>query len=519
VALPHSIGIDLGTTNVKAVLVSADGTVLASATHTLDTSTPGNTVEQDAEHIWQSVIDCISRLTHERPDEAARVETIGVCSQYSSIVGVDSTGHPTTPLVMWSDQRGSDHCSAIMSRHEHAFATWTDRHGIPPVGGGLSLAHVLHLQLDHPESHARTHAYLEPMDYITARLTGRIYATQPSSFMVQLCDNRTLGVIEYDHDLIAMSQVDPTRLAPLVHTESVIGPILPAVAEATGLTTRVLVAAGTNDTAAVAISSGALGSGVAGLAIGTTSVIVDTVDEFRVDLAHEVVSMPGPFNDIYLVMAENGLGGRVLEHVIHQIVGQVVRPNDPLGSGAVDDLFVSVDAALASSPPGAGGVMFLPWLTGSLAPKSSRDMKGGFINMSLSTSRTDMIRSVCEGIAHNLGWLLPHIESLTGSTVDEVRFTGGGARIGGWAQVLADVLDRRVTVVTEPHLATARAAALLAMNRIGALTRTELIESAVIGRVHDPSASHRALYDHRQSQFEACFEALLPIHTALGGTP
>lgn len=513
--MPHAIGIDLGTTNVKVVLTSANGTVTGSATRALDMVERGDVVEQDAEQIWDKILDCLGALTCERPRESARVEVIGVCSQYSSIVGVDRMGKPTTPLVMWSDQRGSDHSWAIISRHEDAFTTWTDRHGIPPVGGGLSLAHLLHLQIDRPASHSRTHAYLEPMDYIVARLTGTICATQPSSFMAQLCDNRKLGVVEYDPDLVSMSGVDPTRLAHLVDIESVIGPILPSVADATGLSTNVVVAPGTNDTAAVGIASGAFDPGISGVAIGTTSVIVDTLTEFRTDLEHEIVSIPGPFRDTYLVMAENGLGGRVLEHMVTRIVD----PDDALDSSTVNDPFAAVAEALGTSPPGSGGVMFLPWLAGSLAPSSNRSMRGGFVNMSLDTTRVDMVRSVTEGIAHNLGWLLPHVESMAGHVIDQIRFTGGGARIVGWAQVIADILNRSVAVVDQPHLSAARAAALLALQRTKVLTRTDLSDSVAVGEVHDPASDHRALYDHRQSQFEACFEALQPIHTALGGTP
>jgi len=414
---------------------------------------------------------------------------------------------------MWSDQRGSDHSWKIISRHTEAFSTWVDRHGIPPVGGGLSLAHILHLQIDKPEAHAATVAYLEPMDYVTARLTGRISATQPSSFMVQLCDNRTLGVTEYDPALIAMSEVDRSRLPPLVDIEEPVGLLRSKLAQQIGLPTDVVLAAGTNDTATVSVAAGAHSDGVAGLAIGTTSVLVDTMNDFRVDLDHEIAAMPGPFKDSYLVMAENGLGGRILQHMIEEII----HPDDALGRNSTDNPFASVDTALASSKPGAGGVMFLPWLAGSMAPSSNREMKGGFVNMSLATDRVNMVRAVTEGIAHNLCWLLPHIETLTGRAVDLVRFTGGGARLAGWAQVIADILDRPVEVVDEPHLSTARAAALLALVRHGTLKRPDLPSLVEVGQSNDPSPQHRTLYAHRQSQFEACFEALLPIHTALGG--
>ncbi len=353
------------------------------------------------------------------------------------------------------------------------------------------------------------------MDYLTARLSGRITATQSSSFMIQLCDNRTLGVVDHDPDLLAMSGVDPTRLPPLVDVEEPLGIITADVAERVGLPADVVVVPGTNDTAAVAVATGGLDHGVAGLAMGTTSVLVDTVASFTCDLGHGLTSMPGPFNDTHLVMAENGLGGRVLQ----QVLDSVIHPTDPLGASSTRDPWSSIPTSLEVSPPGANGVMFLPWLDGSMAPETSRAMRGGFVNMSLRTSRADMTRAVIEGLAHNLSWLLPHVEHMTDTPIEMVHFTGGGARLEGWPQVLADVLGKPVAITNQPHLTTARAAALLALTREGTLLRSELSGLVDVGPSHDPSPDHRALYDHRQSQFEACFEALLPIHTALGGTP
>jgi len=432
--VPNSIGIDLGTTNVKTVLVSGNGAMIASTSRPLSTlaGAVGGVVEQDPAVVWAAVVDSLTEIAAVNPVAASAVVSLGVCSQYSSIVGVDATGSATTPLIMWSDQRGSDHSWDIISRHGDAFAEWVDRHGIPPVGGGLSLAHILHVQIDRPDTHASTAAYLEPMDFLTAKLTGRITATQPSSFMVQLCDNRSLGALRYDPDLIEMSGVDSSRLPTLVDIDTPLGTIRADLSNEIGLPANVVVAAGTNDTATGAIAAGALADGVVGLAIGTTSVLVDTIRTFGVDLDHEVVSMPGPFGDTYLVMAENGLGGRVLEHTIRAMV----HPNDALGDDSREVPFESVETALAASPAGADGVMFLPWLAGSMAPDSDRGTRGGFVNMSLDTTRVHLIRAVVEGIAHNLGWLLPHVENLTGTPIDEIHFTGGGARITGWAQVI-----------------------------------------------------------------------------------
>src|SRR5262249_31593915 len=150
--------------------------------------------------------------------------------------------------------------------------------------------------------------------------------------------------------------------------------------------------------------------GRAGLSIGTTSVLVDAVDDFRVDLDHQLFSMPGPYGDRWVVCAENGLGGKVIEHVLVNVVYAM----DELGDHRCDDPFAALDAVLAATEPGAQGVLFLPWLNGSLSPGGADGMRGGFVNMSLATDRRDMVRAVVEGVAHNVGWLLPHVERFTG---------------------------------------------------------------------------------------------------------
>ncbi|MCB0952100.1 MAG: hypothetical protein KDB13_05135, partial [Microthrixaceae bacterium] len=174
-----------------------------------------------------------------------------------------------------------------------------------------------------------------------------------------------------------------------------------------------------------------------------------------------------------------------------------------------------LDAALGSVPAGSNGLLFLPWLNGSLSPASSPTMRGGFINMSLESTRTDLVRAVTEGVAHNLRWLLPFAERFTGSPMEEIAFLGGAARSREWCQILADVLDRPVGSLAEPDWAVARGVADLARYRHGAMERTELTGPADLGERYLPIEGHRARYDEMHEQFEAAFDALRPIHEAL----
>ena len=510
--MPGAIGIDVGTTNLKVVLVDADARVIGTAQRPLESEHGPGTAEQDAAAMWDRLVDAVRSVTSAHPAVAAGVVAMAVCSQYSSIVPVDVHGVPVAPMLMWQDQRGTDHSFAIMSRDHDAFSTFVERHGMPPIGSGLSLGHILHLQLDRPDVHEQTHAYLEAMDYVTARLTGRLVASQHTSYMVQCCDNRTLGSTAYDPDLIRLSGVDETRLPPLVRVDEAVGNLLPEVAGTLGLPAPVVVYAPANDTAAVAVATGALTPGRAGLAIGTTSVLVDAVADFRTDLEHQIFSMPGPYADRYVVCAENGLSGKVLEHVLER----VVYATDALGDHRVGDAYAQLDAVLGSTESGAGGVMFLPWLGGSLAPVASGAIRGGFVHMSLDTGRADLVRAVVEGVAHNLGWLLPYVESFTGETIREIVFVGGAARSAQWCQVLADVLDRRVSPLRGPEGGAARAMALLALQRHGVLSAADLDGGrGGTDAAFDPDPARHERYAYRQVQFEAAHTALLPISEAL----
>ncbi|MBX3285235.1 MAG: hypothetical protein KF703_07825, partial [Actinobacteria bacterium] len=386
----HSVGIDVGSTNVKAVLLDPAGQAVAQASRSLETRRTTGAAELDAVALWQAVVEALGELAASAgPGGLGYVGAVGVCGQYSSIVPVDADLEPVAPMRLYLDTRGTPRCRAVLAEHPEALAAWTERHPIPPVGGGLSLGHVLAFQLDEPQVHERTHAYLEPVDYVTARLTGTATATQASTFAVQLVDNRTLGTTAYDPELVRLAGVDRTRLPPLVVPGSTVGTVTPATAAATGLPERAAVVAGITDSHAFALATGAAVPGRVGVAIGTTAVLLATTPSFEPPPGCEVLAMPGVEPGEYLVWAENGLAGRVVE----QVLTAFVHGTDALGDHAADDVFQGFDAALLTSPPGAGGVRFLPWFGGAMAPVADPSMRGGFLGVSLDTRRVDLVRA------------------------------------------------------------------------------------------------------------------------------
>jgi xylulokinase len=508
--MAHALGIDVGSTNAKVALVDEAGRIVAASGRPIGTHIDGEVGEQDAEEMWSAVVGAVRDVVAAAPGAAGDVVTIGVASQYSSTVAVDRDGAAVAPVVMYFDTRGSDHCWELMATHERAFEIWVERHGIPPVGGGLSLAHMLFLQRERPDVHERVAAYLEPMDYLNLRLTGRVAATQATQFTAQLCDNRSVGVTSYDDELVAMTGLDVDRLPPLIAVDGVVGELRADVAGTLGLPAGIEVRAGMNDSHAGAYATGATTPGHAGLMIGTTSVLLDSVDHMGVDLDHEVLSMPAPAPGEYLVWAENGIAGKALETAL---AGWFLV-DDALSRSGVDDPFESLDAALAASPPSSNGALFLPWLTGSFSPSANRNQRGGFLNLSLDTRRVDLVRAVVEGTAHNLRWLLPSVEAFTGNPIGELVFGGGAARSAGWAQVIADVVGRPVRTLRDPGSAAARAVGFVALRRAGA---TDVPLDALVDTVarFEPDPGTAGRYSEMQVQFEAAFEATRPISEAL----
>lgn len=481
-----ALGIDVGSTNVKVARVDGSGALQAATHRPLLTRRDGDAVEQDAEALWAAVAEAVAEVAD------PSVQAIGVCSQYSSIVPVDAALDPVAPMAMYDDQRGTDHCWAIMAEHPDAFERFVEIHGIPPIGSGLSLGHLLHFQQDRPEVHAATAHYLEAMDLVVARLTGRAVASQNTQFTAQLCDNRSVGATAYDEELLGLTGVDRDRLPELVRVDAVAGTVRPEVAAALGLPEGVEVRAGMNDSAAGALAGGVFGAGRGGLYMGTTAVILDTVADKRIDLDAELVSMPSAVPGRFLAWAENGMAGKAVEH----------------GMALLDGSFGHLDGALEASSPGAGGVLFLPWLVGSMAPSADRKARGGFLNVSLDTTRDDLVRAMIEGTAHNLAWLLPEVEHFTGQPLDELVYFGGTARSPGWAQTLADVLGRPVSTLSDPNVAVAVAVARHAQG-------ADPEAAPTVAAVYEPRAHAHEHYALAQEQFQAAFEALRPIHHTL----
>jgi xylulokinase len=278
-----------------------------------------------------------------------------------------------------------------------------------------------------------------------------------------------------------------------------------------GLSPSTPVFAGMNDTQAVAIGTGSFRGARGAINIGTTSQVVAHVAEKRSDLANALVSMPSPIAGRHMVMAENGLGGKPLEHFLRN----VAFADDALANHSAADPLAGVDAAVESVPPGSGGLLFLPWLTGAQAPVSNSKVRGGFLNLSLQTTRAHMVRAILEGVAFNMRWVLPPVETFVEQRFDELLFAGGGAVSDGWSQIMADVMNRPVAQLADARFVNNRATAFLAFVELGVLGLDDIDRLCPIKRRYTPRTAHRAMYDMMFDQFVAAFERNQSIFEAL----
>ncbi len=235
--------------------------------------------------------------------------------------------------------------------------------------------------------------------------------------------------------------------------------------------------------------------------LGTTAVLLDTVDRVVSDLEREVVSMPAAVTGRYLVMAENGLAGRSVEHALCELLAPA--------ASAGSDPFAEIAPAMEATSPGAGGVLFLPWLGGSLSPSSDSAMRGGYLGVTLSSTRSDLVRATIEGTARNLRWLLPAVNVLSGHETSEIVFGGGAARSPEWAQCIADVLGHPVSVLQHPELAVARSVGRAALYRHGG--REPGGWTLEVAARFEPDTRATAVHDRLQAPFEEAFTAVQGI--------
>jgi xylulokinase len=495
------LSIDLGTGGPKVGVVTLEGELVAFEIHHVPTvfSDDGGAV-QDAELWWTIICGATKRLLAQPTVEARRVKAVAVTGQYASTVPVDANGLPTGPCLTWLDTRGVPYSRKAVGGKVQGYNPRKALHfirktaGAPSTSSGDPVSQILFLNTREPDVVARTRWFMEPVDYLTMRFTGVASATHASRFAMWMTDTRQLSLYEYNVALLDAIGLSSERLPPLLPFGAVVDTVSDNVAAELGLSHDTVVITGVPDFHAAALGSGATDFYATHLALSTTSWISCPFPKKKTDVLHSIASVPGLTNDSYLVINNQETGARALEWFRGVLAG---------GSRVMS--YEQLTDLAETSPPGARGVIFTPWLAGERSPVDDKSARAGFTNLSVTSTTSDLVRAVLEGVAANSAWLFTYVEKFAGTTLSPIRLLGGGAQSSLWCQIFADTLGREVEQVREPMVAQLRGAALLAAISLGQMKLSEVSTRVTRGVTYQPLPENVAAYQERRDQLPSLF--------------
>ena len=505
-AEPWILAVDLGTGGPKTGAVSLRGEVLAHALAAVHTTyTPDGGAVQDTAEWWDAIRDGVRAVL--RSVRAEDLTGVGITGQWGSTVPVDRNGEAVGSCRLWADTRGGRFAAravggpiSVVGYSPGNILRWVRlTGGAPSPTGADPLGHELYMRHCEPELYTKTSLLLEPLDYLGLLFTGRAVATPASMILSWLTDNRPGATPAYVPELIRRSGRDATKLPPLVATGSVIGDVLPEVAQELGIP-RVPVVAGVPDLHCSYVGSGAVAPFQAHVTISTTAWIACELPFKRTDVLHQMASVPGLRPGAYLVANNHETAGLCLKWA-----------RDAMADGSYEDLC----ALAATAPAGSGGVIFTPWLKGERTPVEDRTLRAAFLNVSVDTTRAHLVRAVLEGVAFNARWLLDAVEKFVRRPIPSLRILGGGAQSDLWCQIHADVLGRPLQRVAEPMLACLRGAGLFAAISLGKLSLDDVPGLVRVADTFAPSAAARDLYEPMYAEFKRLYGALHGAYSRL----
>lgn len=434
------IGIDIGTSSLKAILVDDAETLLAQASQPLATHNPHPLwSEQDPSDWWLALEQAFHRLRKEAPQAWQSVSALGLSGQMHGAVLTDADDRLIRPAILWNDGRARAEAQAL----NEAVPDLGEIAGVPAMVG-FTAPKLLWLARHEPQNFARIARIFLPKDYMRWRLTGA-----PATDMTDASGTLWLDVArrQWSQKVIAATGIRPDQLPMLAEGTDPAGTLDAGIARAWGLPPTVAVAIGTGDTAAAAIGLGAVEDGDGFISLGTSALYFVASDRHR------------PHPETHVHAFAHALPGRWFQ------TAAILN-----GAGLLDWLARLLDAPIATlmaeaeaSYRGPSPLTVLPYLTGERTPHNDPDAKAVFYGLTPGTARSDIVQAGLEAVAFALADgqdALAKAETFAG----HLAVTGGGARSLFWMRILANVLDRPLAVhgggTFGPALGAARLARL-----------------------------------------------------------
>jgi xylulokinase len=485
------LGIDLGTSSIKVLATEVDGRVVASGSAEYPTihAQPLH-AEQDPNAWWAACVQAVRAALAGMP--RAEIAAIGLSGQMHGVVMLDRRQHLVAPAIIWPDQRSQRQVQEITERvgAERLYAITGS-----PLSTGFLAASVRWVQQEAPAIWSQVQMLLLPKDYLRWRMTG-VFATDPSDGAGSLLLDENQR--DWSDELLRLLNIDRSHLPLVQPADRIAGYLVDAAAEHLGLAAGIPVVTGAADTACGLLGAGAVASDRLLLSISTGGQLVQPVYEVRVDRLGRIHTFcsalaPGPQQAGWYQMGATLNAGMALRWLRDGVLGWHYQ-----------DAYDVMNVAAENSPPGAQGLLFLPYLVGERSPHMDPTARGAFFGLTVRHGQGDLVRAVMEGATFACYDAYQVLAEL-GVQAQSVILAGGGAKSVLWRQIVADVFGKPVQPLLTNEQ-SAMGAVLLAGGGAGLLDIARTARQwAQLGPATEPDAARRALYAERFAAFQALY--------------
>lgn len=488
------LGIDLGTSEVKALLVDESGAVAGSAGSPLEVQRPHpRWSEQSPEAWWQATLAAVAGLKKAHPEGLAAVRGIGLSGQMHGATLLDAADRPLRPSILWNDVRSGRECEELVEKVP-ATHDITGNLAMP----GFTAPKILWVAKHEPEVFARVATVLLPKDYLRLRLTG-----DKVSDMSDAAGTLWLDVARRDWSdaMLEGCRLSRAHMPRLVEGSAESGRLLPEVAAGWGIRQPAIMAGGGGDNAASAVGIGAVAPGDGFVSLGTSGVLFVVNDRFS----------PNPARAVHAFC--HALPRRWHQMSVMLSAASCLRWVTGLVGGASEAALLAEVATLDEAGRVAAPI-FLPYLSGERTPHNDPAAQGVFFGLTHGVDRRALVYSVIEGVTFGLADGLDALAS-AGTRAGTLSLVGGGSRSALWAQLIADVLRTPLQIHAGGEAGAALGAARLAQLACGASERTVCTRPPVASE-HVPSRDAAPRLQGRLDRFRALYRALSPVWKEAG---
>ena len=488
----YYIGIDLGTSAVKLLLLETGGTIRKSVSkeYPLYFPHPGWS-EQHPEDWWKAVCEGITELTE--GIDKSKVAGISFGGQMHGLVILDQKDQVIRPAILWNDGRSTeetDYLNQVIGKEK------LSKYTANIAFAGFTAPKILWVKNKEPENFARISKIMLPKDYIAYRLTGT-FCTDVSDASGMLL----LNVEEkaWSKEMLEICHISESQVPKLFESYDIVGTLKPELAEQLGLEKTVKIAAGAADNAAAAVGTGTVGEGMCNISLGTSGTIFISSKNFGVD----------KYNALHAFAHADGN---------YHLLGCMLSAAS-CNKWWMDEIIGSRDYAEAQSKITALGdnrVFFLPYLMGERSPHNDPNARGTFIGMTMDTTRADMTQAVLEGVAFAIRDSFEVVKAL-GVKIERTKISGGGAKSPLWRRIFANVLNIKVDIL-ESEEGPSLGGAMLAAVACGEYANVE--EAAKIVKIVDtiePEPELAAKYEMRYRQFAKIYPTVKELFQEISG--